>query len=118
MKKLILITILLIAGNVFSQDTVKKFTKIVDFGKPTQVQYECIVFSNGDTLCKEKGKGNAQGVQDTTEIIGELQNLQKAYKELYEQKVKALETTDTDLLRMQGIILYLNQKLESERKKK
>jgi len=41
----------------------------------------------------------------------------EVYKELYEQKVKALETTDADLLRLQGIMLYLNQKLENERAK-
>ena len=120
MKKLITIIILLIASVSFSQDTVKKYYKIVDFGKPTQIKYECVVFSNGDTICKEQGKGFSQGYKeqtDTLEVQQELQNVQKLYKETYEQKVKALETSDTDLLRLQGIILYLNEKLNNARKK-
>lgn len=118
MKKITLIIFLLIAGTTFANDTVKVFTKIVDYGKITQIKYECVVFSNGDTICKEQGKGSSQGQSDTTEIIAELNNIQKVYKELYESKVKELETKDTDLLRLQGIILYLNSKLEAERKKK
>ena len=151
MKKLITIIILLITSITYSQDTVKKFIKIIDFGKPTQTQYNCIILSNGDTVCEKSikdtllinsktkslqtpnydkdyytiqtgvctsGGKKEQSNIDTTEIIAELQNIQKVYKELYEQKVKALETTDADLLRLQGIMLYLNQKLENERQKK
>lgn len=50
-----------------NQDTVKKFTKIVDFGKPTQIKYECVVLSNGDTVCKEQGKGFTQGYKEQTD---------------------------------------------------
>lgn len=62
--------------------------------------------------------GSVFAQSDTTEIVNEITNIQKLYKETYEQKVKQLETNDVDLLRLQGIILYLNQKLENERKKK
>lgn len=113
MRKLLLIILLLTASHIFAQDTIYKF---VDFGKPTQVKLIGII--NGqDTVWKESGKGSSQGMTDTTEVIQELMNVQKAYKDLYEQKVKELETKDADLIRLQGIILYLNEKLNVMRKK-
>lgn len=62
--------------------------------------------------------GSVFAQSDTTEIVNEIANIQKLYKETYEQKVKALETTDIDLLRLQGIIMYLNEKLRIEKAKK
>lgn len=116
MRKLIVIILLLIAVQVQAQtDTIYKF---VDFGKPTQIKMIGIIHGQ-DTVWKEVGKGSSQGYKeqtDTNEVIQELLNVQKLYKETYEQKVKALETTDADLIRLQGIILYLNEKLKALKK--
>lgn len=62
--------------------------------------------------------GSVFAQSDTTEIVNEIANIQKLYKETYEQKVKQLETNDVDLLRLQGIIMYLNEKLRIEKAKK
>ena len=138
MKKLIIvIALLLFVSTAFGQTITKKYQKIkgMNFSNPTYLFEidETDLYSTskevynskevGDIvsleLCRYEGKSNlnAQGGTDTNEVKQELIQAQKMYKEVYEQKVKALETTDTDLIRLQGIILYLNQKLEQERKK-
>ena len=141
MKKLIIVIALIISlvSTICSAQTItKKYQKIkgMNFSNPTYLFEidETDLYSTskevynskevGDiadlNLCRYEGKSNlnAQGGIDTNEVKQELIQVQKMYKDTYEQKVKALETTDTDLIRLQGIILYLNQKLESERKKK
>ena len=65
----LLVFLLLIVLQVDAQvDTVKKFIKFTDYGRPTQVKYECTIFSNGDTICKEMGKGSSQGWNDSAKV--------------------------------------------------
>lgn len=140
MKKLIIIIALIISlvSTICSAQTItKKYQKIkgMNFSNPTYLFEinETDLYSTskevynskeiGDVadlnLCRYEGKSNlnAQGGTDTNEVKQELIQAQKMYKEVYEQKVKALETNDADLLRLQGIILYLQGKIEQERKK-
>lgn len=121
MKKLIILLVVILSGMAIAvQAQIDTVYKITNFGKPTQITYIGII--NGqDTVWVEKGKGSSQGFKeqtDTLEVIQELQNIQKLYEETYKGKVKNLETTDADLIRLQGIIIYLNSKLEALRKQK
>ena len=84
-------------------------------------------------VAKYEGKINLSGqsiinAQDTSEIKAKLMSVQKIYeetlkqkiqklKELFENQAKELEATDPELLRMQGIILYLNEEYNIEKNK-
>ena len=122
MKKLIVILILLIAVQIQAQDTVKKFIKIVDFGKQTQIKYECIVFSNGDTICKETARGMAQGLSDSTKtelsdnekeilyFLNELQKIDDKVKEIQNNANKQLAELEASKQQLIGVLTYTSKK--------
>jgi len=78
----------------------------------------------GDTISLNglyyEGKVNlgVQGQQDTLEVWNELKNIEKAYNSTFEQKVKQLQLTDPDFLKIEGIIMYLQEKLRVMRVQK
>ena len=122
MKKLIVILICLIAVQVSAQDTVSKFYKIVDFGKPTQIKYECVVFSNGDTVCKETARGMAQGLSDSTKtelsdnekeilyFLNELQKIDDKVKEIQNNANKQLAELEASKQQLIGVLTYTSKK--------
>ena len=62
--------------------------------------------------------GEGQSQLDTNEIKDRMLKVQKEYKELYEQKVKALETSDLDLIHKQGQMIELSIQYEEAKKQK
>ena len=109
MNKLLLAIILLIAVSTQASDTTK-FYKIVDFGKPTQIKYECTVV-NGDTTCKEMGSGKVQGLSDSTKI-----EISAEEKEVLTYIVE-IEKIETEMTKKQKdkealitIVQYLSQR--------
>jgi len=116
--KFSILIILFIAGITQAQDTIHKY---IDYGTSKQVHYIGII-KGTDTTWKEAGKGKSQSFSnkfqyDTLELIQEIQNLSKVYKETYDKAVKEIENTNPDLKDLQAILKYLYYKLDTERKK-
>ena len=121
MKKLITIIFLFtISVNCFSQDTLKVYTKIINYGKPNEENYKCYIIRNIgqdiDTICiKKLGSGQAcrdsNMIQDTLKIA-----LKNKIEADYKNDLKQLQELQTKILKEESYLEILNYLIE-ERKK-
>jgi hypothetical protein len=112
MKKLLIAIFLFVAVSTQAQDTLKVFTKIIDFGKPTRVDYKCCIIQTGnriDTIYTELSKGSSQGFgvkdsvsteeQELLNVLTEIQKIESQVQELAKQKEQ-----------LTGVAIYISRK--------
>ena len=125
LKYLYILIILCIASIGNAQDTTR-FFKIVDFGKPTQIKYECFVIHkyNGeiDTVCVEKGKGSSQGFSDSTKIeltdnekevlyfLEQLNKIEQEQKKVTDDANKKMQELNDSKNQLIGVLTYTSKK--------
>ena len=144
MKKLITIILILFAVSCNAQDTVKSYTKIINYGKPSRETWKCFVIKNGnkiDTVCEIKtwGYGQAKAVSaeelydGILDTVYESKNCYKqgqAHKDIdttlvtlktkietdYKNDLKQLQELQTKIIKEESYLEILNYLIE-ERKK-
>lgn len=131
MKKLIIITIILILSQVsFAQDTLKTFTKIYNFHKPNTEAYRCLIIRNGetvDTVCERlenlplSPQGQSQRnnsvilisriTDDSTMII-----LKQKIETDYQKDIKSFQELQMKIIKEESYLEILNYLIEEKKK--
>lgn len=142
MKKLIIIIFILIANITFAQDTIKIFTKVINFGKSDTKIYKCYVIKNSseepDTVCNLIPQAQAKkdrvvyicsaraldtmvriikADKDTTETIKEMVELKTKIETDYKNDLKQFQELQTKMIKEESYLEILNYLIEEEKKK-
>jgi|GEM_PF-7065182 serine protease inhibitor ecotin len=119
MKKLIIIILILFATSVFAQDTVKSFTKIVNYGKQNKEVFKCVVINNGqqiDTVCvKVEQSLQAQAYRDI-DNDSTISILKQKIENDYKSDLKTFQELQTKIIKEEAYLEILNYILEEKNK--
>lgn len=117
MKKLITLIIILIAVSCNAQDTVKSFTKIINYGKENKEIWKCFVIQTNntvDTVCVKVP--SAQAFRDSSNFDTTMTNLKSKIEADYKADIKAFQELQTKILKEESYLEILNYLIEEKKK--
>lgn len=116
MKKLIILIILGFSVSCFAQDTLKSYTKIINYGKPSRETWKCFVMQNGnkiDTVCVKIPTGQSH---KDTDIDTTMQALKSKIEADYKNDLKQLQELQTKIIKEESYLEILNYLIEEKKK--